>query len=70
MLSEDPLLRDVSRGIALQEAISPRIFPAWDLFLVLSSLRDAPYEPFRDCSLKLLSEKTFFGVSRLREESQ
>eukprot|EP00745_Piridium_sociabile_P014347 TRINITY_DN2118_c0_g1_i2.p1 TRINITY_DN2118_c0_g1~~TRINITY_DN2118_c0_g1_i2.p1 ORF type:complete len:1001 (-),score=88.55 TRINITY_DN2118_c0_g1_i2:57-3059(-) len=61
--SDDPLLRDVVRGISLNEARSPRRTPAWDLFLVLSVLRDPPFEPIRDCSLKHLTLKTAFLLS-------
>ena len=61
--SDDQLLHNVVRALSLQEARSPRRFPAWDLFLVLSSLRQAPYEPIQSCSLKHLFEKTVFLVS-------
>ena len=61
--SDDPLLRDVTRGVALEEARSPRLFPEWDLFFVLSSLKEAPYEPLKFCSLKHLTEKTVFLIS-------
>ena len=62
-LSDDPLLRGVVRGISSLDARSPRSFPAWDLYVVLDSLRRDPYEPFRDCSLLHLSEKTAFLIS-------
>ena len=61
--SDDPLLHDVVRAADQQDARSPRVFPAWDLFLVLASLRRPPYEPIRECSLKHLFEKTAFLVS-------
>ena len=61
--SDDPLLRDVIKGMSAEDAKSPKRFPAWDLFLVLASLRLPPYEPLRECPLKLLSEKTVFLVS-------
>ena len=61
--SDDPLLRDIVRGASLRDAKAPRLFPAWDLFLVLAHLRESPYEPIRKCSLKHLSEKTAFLIS-------
>lgn len=61
--SEDPLLRDVIRGVSLNEARSPKHFPAWDVFPVLESLRLPPYEPIESCDLKSLSCKTAFLVA-------
>ena len=56
----DPLLRDVTRGVTLAEARSPRRIPAWDLFLVLNALRQEPFEPLNLTSFRLLTFKTFF----------
>ena len=61
--SEDPLLRDVIRGVSLNEARSPKHFPAWDVHPVLESLRLPPYEPIESCDLKSLSCKTAFLVA-------
>ena len=61
--SEDPLLGFISKGIANRQVTSKPIMPAWDLFLVLSSLREAPYEPLSSTSLKFLTQKTVFLVS-------
>ena len=61
--SEDPLLKDLVKGMLLKEARTPRRFPAWDIFLVLKSLRLSPYEPVDSCELKFLSFKTAFLVS-------
>ena len=32
-------------GVPLAEARSPRRVPAWDLFLVLNTLKGVPFEP-------------------------
>ena len=56
------LLRDVVRGASIREARTPRRAPAWDLFQVLASLREAPYEPLRESSLKWLTFKTAFLI--------
>ena len=61
--SEDPLLRDSLKGASNEEARSPRRFPAWDLFLVLRSLKVFPYEPISGSELKFLSFKTLFLVA-------
>ena len=61
--SEDPLLRDVIKGMSAESTRFPRRFPSWDLYPVLSSLRLPPYEPLESCPLDLLSEKTAFLVS-------
>ena len=37
-----------------------RGFPSWDLSLVLMSLSEAPFEPLKDASLKILTFKTVF----------
>ena len=60
-VSHNPhLLRDLIRGATLRDARTPRRTPAWDLVLVLASLREAPYEPLGSASLKFLSFKTAF----------
>jgi hypothetical protein len=70
--SDDQLLRDLSRALLLKEARSPRRVPMWDLFLVLSVLRSAPFEPLSQAPLKLLTFKTVFllalASSRRRSE--
>ena len=60
---EDPLLSFTLLGAANQEARSPRRIPAWDLILVLSSLKLPPYEPLSEASLKFLSLKTAFLIT-------
>ena len=60
-VSHNPhLLRDVIRGASLRDARVPRRAPAWDLVRVLASLREAPYEPLGQASLKFLSFKLAF----------
>ncbi|KAL8590051.1 hypothetical protein ACOMHN_034282 [Nucella lapillus] len=61
--SEDPLLRDLLRGILAAKAASPRRVPMWDLFLVLNSLLVPPYEPLVSIQMELLSFKTVFLVA-------
>ena len=62
-LSGDFVLRDLLRGLSLRDHKSPRRTPAWDLFLVLASLRSTPFEPLSSCSLKYLSWKTAFLIA-------
>ena len=61
--SEDPLLRDVIRGVSLNEVHAPKRFPDWDILPVLESLRLPPYEPIESCELKFLSYKAAFLVA-------
>ena len=61
--SDDPLLKDVVKGVALKEARCPKRFPAWDVFLVLQCLRLSPFEPIDSCELKLLTHKTVFLIA-------
>ena len=62
-LSDDPLFRDLVCSASIRDARNPRRTPSWDLFLVLSALRLAPYEPIREISLKFLTLKTGFLVA-------
>ena len=59
-LSHDQLLYDVSGALSLTDAIAPRRVLAWDLFLVLSVSRKAPFEPMAVLSFLLLTFKTVF----------
>ena len=61
--SEDYLLKDVVKGVSLQEARTPRHFPAWDLKLVLETLRSEPFEPVKFCPLDKLTFKCVFLIS-------
>ena len=61
--SEVPLLRDVIRSLALKNPRIPRRVPAWDLFLVLASLREPPFEPLEKLDLESLTLKTVFLIS-------
>ena len=61
--SDDPLIRDAIRGASLTSARTPRKLPAWDLFLVLASLRCSPYEPLSSANLKHLTFKTAFLIT-------
>ena len=61
--SEDYLLKDVVKGVTLQEARTPRLFPAWDLNLVVGMLRSDPFEPINSCPLDKLTFKTVFLIS-------
>ena len=62
-LSDDPLLWDLVRSASIRDARNPRCTASWDLFLVLSALRLATYEPIREISLKFLTLKTAFLVA-------
>ena len=61
--SEDPVLRDVIRALTLRKPTVPRRVPAWDLFLVLASLREPPFEPLEKLDLASLTLKTVFLIS-------
>ena len=57
------LVSDVLKGVAVRDARSPRRLPLWDLFLVLESLREAPFEPLAQAPKSLLTLKTVFLVT-------
>ena len=64
-----PFGQEVARSLHLNRLLASfykdkpilnRDFPSWDLSLVLMSLTNAPFEPLKDASLKILTFKTFF----------
>lgn len=57
------VVADVIKGAALRAARAPVRVPAWDLFLVLAFLRQAPFEPLESASWTDLSLKTVFLVA-------
>ena len=61
--SRPRLIQDVLKGISSSYAASPRRVPLWDLFLVLDSLRSAPFEPLNEASRFYLTLKTVFLVT-------
>ena len=57
------MFSDVSGNVSLSQVSRGRRVPSWDLFLVLASLREAPYEPLASSSLKDLTYKTAFLIT-------
>ena len=57
------LFKDLIKGADDVQARAPRRLPSWDLFLVLASLREAPYEPLRTSDLQSLTLKTVFLIA-------
>jgi hypothetical protein len=57
------VVADVIKGAALRSARAPNRVPAWDLFLVLSFLREPPFEPLASSSWADLTLKTVFLLS-------
>ena len=56
-------LRALMKSIALSSIREQPTVPEWDLLLVLDRFRQAPFEPLRLASLKLLTWKTLFLVT-------
>ena len=56
-------MADVIKGVSLEQARVPRRVPSWDLFLVLASLREAPFEPLGTADFSFLTYKTVFLVA-------
>ena len=57
------VLCDLLRSFRLERPLSSSRVPLWDLSLVLSFLRGAPFEPLSSCSLWDLSRKVLFLVA-------
>ena len=62
--TEDSLVvSNVIRGVALQNARSPRRVPMWDLRLVLDLLQSSQFEPLHKADMLHLTQKTVFLVA-------
>ena len=62
--TEDSLVvSNVIRGVALQNARSPRRVPMWDLRLVLDFLQSSQFEPLHKADMLHLTQKTVFLVA-------
>ncbi len=59
-LTEDPHLRALFSNFSIEKPVNRKIFPKWDLSLVLKQLRKSPYEPLKSASLLHLTRKTAF----------
>ena len=62
-ISSHFVLRDLHRSFRLECPLSSSRVPPWDLSLVLSFLRGAPFEPLSSCSLRDLTRKVLFLVA-------
>ena len=58
-LSDHLVIKDLLRSFRLSRPVVSRV-PPWDLLGVLSSLREAPFEPLSSASLRVLSRTTLF----------
>ena len=56
----DYRISDLFRVFGIERPVVRRLFPAWDLPLVLRFLREVPFEPMRECELSLLTMRTVF----------
>ena len=68
----DPLLSSLVRAYEIERPRQSRVVPQWNLALVLSGLKQQPFEPLASADLKFLTWKTVFLValasSRRRSE--
>lgn len=56
----DHRLSSLIRAFGVERPVTRKLFPDWDLSVVLRALRDAPYEPLCSASLEVLTQKTVF----------
>ena len=59
-LAHHPVLKDLLKNIATEQNRTPKVFPAWDIVVVLQALTRAPFEPLASASDKILTYKTVF----------
>ena len=62
-LSSHFVLWDLLRSFRMEHPLPSSRVPPWDLSLVLSFLRGAPFEPLSSCSLRDLTRKVLFLVA-------
>ena len=62
-ISFHPVLHDLLRSFRIERPLPSSRVPPWDLSLVLSLLRGAPFEPLVSCSLRDLTRKLLFLLS-------
>ena len=62
-ISSHPVLHDLLRSYRIERPLPSSRVPPWDLSLVLSHLRGAPFEPLVSCSLHDLTWKLLFLLS-------
>ena len=62
-ISSHPVLHDLIRSFRIERPLLSSRVPSWDLSLVLSLLRGAPFEPLVSCSLRDLIRKFLFLLS-------
>ena len=62
-ISSHPVLHDLLRSFRIERPLTSSRVPPWDLSLVLSLLRGAPFEPLVSCSLRDLTRKLLFLLS-------
>ena len=62
-LSKETLISRFFRALARNRPIALKVFPCWDLSIVLQGLTGAPFEPLQSASLKNLVLKTIFLVA-------
>jgi hypothetical protein len=58
-----PVLSQLLKGLEIAQPRQSPVIPSWDLGIVMSALRCAPYEPLGSASLKDLTYKTVFLVA-------
>ena len=62
-ISSHPVLHDLLRSFRIERPLPSSRVPPWDLSLVLSLFRGAPFEPLVSCSLRDLMRKLLFLLS-------
>jgi hypothetical protein len=55
-----PVISQLLKGMEIEHPRKSPVIPAWDLGIVMSSLKLAPYEPLSSAPLKELTYKTVF----------
>lgn len=58
--SDDDHIHELMRNFAKNRPCKKKLYPKWDLRVVLNSLMYAPYEPISVCNLTFLAHKTAF----------
>lgn len=62
-VGQHPYVIRLLRGVFNERPPAKKLVPEWNLLLVLGTLKEAPFEPLRQASLKHLSWKTCFLIA-------
>ena len=62
-LKSDPVIKLLLEGMNISRPMDRKVWPSWDLHIVLDKLNQAPFEPIESASLRDVALKTLFLIA-------